>query len=103
MILYRFSRKHFVQCDMKNVFASYSKFVSESARQMFSSILGWGKLLISKFLMMYICTMYLSTSNKPKYRFKLAKFTQRDILRFLWRSPIIKEMVKDRGLANYLL
>ena len=45
VILYRFSRKHFVQCDMKNVFASYSKFVSESAGQMFSSIFGLGKQL----------------------------------------------------------
>ena len=51
-ILYRFSRKHFVRCDMKNVFASYSKLVSLSAKQMFSSILDWGKLLKYKFLMM---------------------------------------------------
>ena len=69
VILYRFSRKHFVQCDMKNVFASYSKFVSESASQMFSSILGWGKLLISKFLMMYNvsikATSQSTVSNQP--------------------------------------
>ena len=52
-ILYRFSRKHFVQCDIKNVFPSYSKFVSERARQMFSSIFGWEKQLKSKFLMLY--------------------------------------------------
>ena len=69
MILYRFSRKHFVQCDMKNVFASYSKFVSERAGQMFSSILGWGKLLISKFLMMYNvsikATSQSTVSNQP--------------------------------------
>ena len=68
-ILYRFSRKHFVQCDMKNVFASYSKFVSESASQMFSSILGWGKLLISKFLMMYNVSIKATSpstvSNQP--------------------------------------
>ena len=69
VILYRFSRKHFVQCDMKNVFASYSKFVSENASQMFSSILGWGKLLISKFLMMYNvsikATSQSTVSNRP--------------------------------------
>ena len=69
VILYRFSRKHFVQCDMKNVFASYSKFVSESARHMFSSILGWGQLLISKFLMMYNVSIKATSpstvSNRP--------------------------------------
>ena len=68
-ILYRFSRKHFVQCDMKNVFASYSKFVSESARQMFPPILGWGKLLISKVLMMYNVSIKATSpstvSNRP--------------------------------------
>ena len=61
VILYRFSRKHFVQCDMKNVFASYSKFVS--------SILGWGQLLISNFLMMYNVSIKAKSpstvSNRP--------------------------------------
>ena len=68
-ILYRFSRKHFVQCDIKNVFASYSKFVSERARQMFSSILGWGKQLKSKFLMLYNVSIKATSpstvSNRP--------------------------------------
>ena len=64
-----FSRKHFVQCDMKNVFASYSKFVSESARQMFSPIWGGGKLLIFKFFIMYNvsikATSPITVSNRP--------------------------------------
>ena len=68
-ILYRFSRKHFVQCDIKNVFASYSKFVSERAGQMFSSILGWGKQLKSKVLMLYNvpikATSPSTVSNQP--------------------------------------
>ena len=68
-ILYRFSRKHFVQCDIKNVFASYSKFVSERAGQMFSPILGWGKQLKSKFLMLYNvsikATSQSTVSNQP--------------------------------------
>ena len=68
-ILYRFSRKHFVQCDIKNVFASYSKFVSERAGQMFSSILGWGKQLKSKFLMLYNVSIKATSpstvSNRP--------------------------------------
>ena len=68
-ILYRFSHKHFVQCDIKNVFASYSKFVSERAGQMFSSILGWGKQLKSKFLMLYNvsikATSQSTVSNQP--------------------------------------
>jgi len=51
-VLYRFSGKHLLQCDVKKVFASLSKFVSESARQKLFSIMGWGKLLKSKFLMM---------------------------------------------------
>ena len=68
-ILYRFSCKYFVQCDMKNVFAAYSKFVSESARQMFPPILGWGKLLISKVLMWYNVSIKATSpstvSNRP--------------------------------------
>ena len=69
VILYRFSRKHFVQCDIKNVFASYSKFVSERSGQMFSSILGWGKQLKSKFLMLYNVSIKATSpstvSNRP--------------------------------------
>ena len=39
-----------LQCDMKKVFVSLSKFVCESKH--FFSILGWGKLFKPKFLMM---------------------------------------------------
>ena len=47
------SGKLLLQCDMKKVFASLSNFVSESARQMLFSVLSWGKLLKSNFLMMF--------------------------------------------------
>ena len=43
---------YLTQCDMKKLFASLSKFVSESARQKLFSIMGWGKLIKSKFLVM---------------------------------------------------
>ena len=113
VILYRFSRKHFVQCDMKNVFASYSKFVSESASQMFSSILGWGKLLISKFLMMYNvsikATSQSAVSNQPNsysvtfwgsykeiqlYR----KWIKIEVLRMIFHN--LKSILISRNLAT---
>ena len=113
VILYRFSRKHFVQCDMKNVFASYSKFVSESASQMFSSILGWGKLLISKFLMMYNVSIKATSpstvSNRPNsysvtfwgsyeeiqlYR----KWIKIEVLRMIFHN--LKSILISRNLAT---
>ena len=51
----------------------------------FFSILGWGKLIKPKFLMM--------SNKRPHYRFILAKLLQCDIviLRFLWRISIIQQ------------
>ena len=113
LILYRFSCKHFVQCDMKNVFASYSKFVSESASQMFSSILGWGKLLISKFLMMYNVSIKATSpstvSNRPNsysvtFRGSFqevqlySKWIKIEVLRMIFHN--LKSILISRNLAT---
>ena len=105
LILYRFSRKHFVQCDIKNVFASYSKFFSESARQMFSSILGWGKQLKCKFLILYNVSIKLTSpstvsnrpiSNKEVQLYK--KWLKIEVLQMIFHN--LKSILIRRNLAG---
>ena len=55
---------------MKKVFASLSKFVSESARQILFLILSWGKLLKSNLSMMFdISVMAKSLSSTVPFHF----------------------------------
>ena len=61
---------YLTQCDMKKVFASLSKFVSESARQILFSILSWGKILKSNLSMMFdISVMAKSLSSTVPLHF----------------------------------
>ena len=100
VILYRFSRKHFVQCDMKNVFASYSKFVSESASQMFSSMMynvsikATSQSTVSNQPNSYSVTFWGSYKEIQLYR----KWIKIEVLRMIFHN--LKSILISRNLAT---